>query len=99
MEAQTHQFLRGQVFQSAGVIFHEVGGTDDHIHLVVSVPPTLPISAWIGTLKGGSSHFINQEIVNRKLLEWQSGYGVVSFGTKDLPWVVAYVRDQRRHHA
>jgi len=23
----------------------------------------------------------------------------VSFGTKDLPWVVDYVRNQREHHA
>jgi hypothetical protein len=27
------------------------------------------------------------------------GYGVVSFGTKDLAWVKTYVREQRRHHA
>jgi hypothetical protein len=37
--------------------------------------------------------------VNRKLLDWQTGYGVVSFGTKDLPWVVSYVRNQKEHHA
>jgi hypothetical protein len=49
-------------------------------------------------LKGASSHDINQRL-GRKILEWQPGYGVVSFGTKDLDWVKAYVRDQRRHHA
>jgi hypothetical protein len=26
-------------------------------------------------------------------------YGVVSFGTKDLEWVVKYVRNQKEHHA
>ena len=30
---------------------------------------------------------------------WQAGYGIVSFGTRDLPWVVAYVRNQKKHHA
>ena len=29
------------------------------------------------------------------MLEWQAGYGVVSFGTKNLEWVKAYVRNQR----
>jgi hypothetical protein len=33
------------------------------------------------------------------VLEWQNGYGVVSFGTKDLEWVTAYARNQRQHHA
>lgn len=31
--------------------------------------------------------------------EWQTGYGVVSFGAKDLPWVAAYIQNQREHHA
>jgi putative transposase len=99
VERQMHRYLRGQVMQDAGASFHEIGGTDDHVHLVVTIPPTLLISEWIGKLKGSSSHFINHHIVNRKVLEWQSKYGVVSFGTKDVPWVMEYVRNQREHHA
>jgi len=99
VEIQLHRFLRGKAMESPGVYFHDVGGTDDHVHLVVSVPPTLPLAEWIGTLKGSSSHFINHRIANQKVLSWQEGYGVVSFGTKDLPWVLAYVRNQRTHHA
>ncbi|MBN1491664.1 MAG: transposase, partial [Phycisphaerae bacterium] len=57
------------------------------------------ISEWIGQLKGSSSYHINHEICNRRVLGWQDGYGVVSFGTRDLPWVVAYVRNQKKHHA
>jgi hypothetical protein len=34
-----------------------------------------------------------------KILQWQSGYGVVSFGTRRLDWVVEYIRNQREHHA
>jgi hypothetical protein len=46
-------------------------------------------------------HFVwqvNHELVNRKVLDWQTGYGVVSFGTKDLDWVVKYIRNQKKHH-
>jgi hypothetical protein len=49
-------------------------------------------------LKGSSSHEANQKFGN-KVLDWQGGYGVVSFGTKDPPWVVNYVCNQRQHHA
>ena len=41
---------------------------------------------------------MNHELVNRKVLDWQAGYGVVSFGTKDLEWVVRYIRNQKEHH-
>lgn len=99
VEAHLHRHLRGLAIETRGVFFHEVGGTDDHVHLVVSVSPALLVSEWIGQLKGSSSHFINHEITNRKTLEWQPGYGVVSFGTRDLPWVLDYVHNQRQHHA
>jgi len=98
IEAQTHRFLRGRVFDTRGAIFHEVGGTDDHIHLVVSTQPDVLISDFVGKLKGGCSHFINNEIANRKVLGWQDGYGVVTFGTEHLLWVIRYVRNQRKHH-
>ena len=55
------------------------------------------MSEWIGKLKGGSSYHINQT-ANHKLLEWQRGYGIVSFGTKDLQWVINYVLNQKEHH-
>jgi len=99
IEAQAHRTLRGMAVNEPGVFLHEIGGTDDHVHLAITIPPTLLISEWVGQLKGSSSHYINHQIANRKVLEWQSKYGVVSFGTRDLPWVVEYVRNQRAHHA
>ena len=99
IEARVHDHVKNAVLNTEGCSFREIGGTENNVHLVVSVPPTLLISDWIGRLKGASSHYINKEIANRKVLEWQTGYGVVSFGTKDLPWVTEYVRNQKQHHA
>jgi len=98
IETRLHRYIRSYALKSAGLIFHEIGGTETHFHLVVTIPPTLLISEWVGKLKGASSHYVNHELVNRKLLDWQTGYGVVSFGTKDLEWVVRYIRNQKEHH-
>jgi hypothetical protein len=47
---------------------------------------------------GRPQHEANQKF-GHKVLEWQTGYGVVSFGTRDLDWVKDYVKNQReRHH-
>jgi REP element-mobilizing transposase RayT len=70
------------------------------VHLALSIEPTVLISQLIGTLKGYSSHELNRRIgMKQKVLQWQTGYGVLSFGTGDLPWVVACVRNQEEHHA
>ena len=99
IEERLHRYILSYALQSKGVIVHRVGGTETHIHMAVSVPPTLLVSEWIGRIKGASSHHVNQELVNRKLLDWQVGYGVVSFGTRDLSWVVDYIANQKEHHA
>ena len=98
MEPRLYQYIRNYALQTKELIFHEIGGTETHIHLAVTIPPTLLISEWIGKLKGASSHYVNHQLLNRKLLDWQAGYGAVSFGSKDLDWVIRYIRKQKEHH-
>ena len=96
VEPIAHRCLKKRIVQTPEVFVHEIGGTETHVHLAVSIPPTLTISEFIGQLKGGSSHDVNQQVGRRdKTLQWQTGYGVVSFGTRDLDWVIAYPQSAR----
>ena len=97
MEPHLHGLVRAKAIEAGGVYVHQVGGTGNHVHLAARVPPTLLISEWIGRIKGAASHDINA-MDRWACLSWQSGYGVVTFGAKDLAWVVDYVRNQKEHH-
>ena len=100
IEALTHRHVEQRLINVDGVYVHQIGGIETHMHVVVTVPPTITISELVGQLKGATSHEVNRQMGHHdKTLQWQTGYGVVSFGAGDLPWVKAYVRDQRRHHA
>jgi putative transposase len=100
VEPIVHRHLRHKCVETPGVYVHEIGGTENHVHLCLTVAPTVLVSDLIGQLKGSSSHEANLRVGGRrKVLNWQAGYGVVSFGSKDLEWVRAYVRGQREHHA
>ena len=81
-----------------GGIAHAVGGVADHVHLVVSVPPKVSLSTFIGQVKGNSSHFVNHEIRPEYKFAWQSEYGVVTFGERHLGWVVRYTLNQAQYH-
>lgn len=81
-----------------GGIVHAIGGTEDHVHLVVSVPPRVPLSTFVGQVKGSSSHLINHELRPEGRFAWQSEYGVLSFGERSLAQVVRYVLLQPQHH-
>ena len=100
VEEFTHRWLKQRIVNSEGVYVYEIGGTENHVHLCVEIVPTVVISDFIGQLKGACSHDVNQHFGCRgKALEWQTGYGVVSFGTADRDWVCRYIREQRVHHA
>jgi putative transposase len=98
VEPPTHQYLVHRAMQTPEVIVHAVGGVEDHVHLAVSLPPSVEIAKWVGDLKGATSHHINHGSCGISLV-WQTGYGVVSFGKRDLPWVVAHIRRRRELHA
>ncbi|MEX0613355.1 MAG: IS200/IS605 family transposase [Pirellulales bacterium] len=100
IEQLAYRALRHKIVEWPGAFVHELGGTETHVHLAVTIAPTVPISEFVGQLKGASSHEVNQQAGRgAKVLEWQTGYGVVSFGTKDLAWVNEYVHNQKEHHA
>jgi putative transposase len=86
--------LREKAQELGDVVVHEIGGTQTHVHLAISIEPTVKISDLVGALKGYSAHEVNRRVgLKQKVLQWQTGYGVVSF------WVVGYVRNQKQHHA
>jgi putative transposase len=82
-----------------GAFVYAVGGIEDHVHLVASVPPRIALADFIGQVKGNSSHFVNHELSLSYYFSWQAEYGVVSFGGKQLDVVVKYVKNQRQHHS
>lgn len=80
-----------------GVYFKGIGGTPNHIHLAIQIEPFVLISDLVGKIKGASSHYINQKY-GMNSMEWQRGYGVVSFAEKNLDFVLKYIADQKIHH-
>lgn len=99
VEPLTHKYLTHRALQTPDAIVHAIGGIENHIHLAVSLPPTVELAKWIGDLKGACAHAINHGPSDLGTLAWQAGYGIVSFGKRDLPWVVDYIHHQREHHA
>ncbi|PYT00781.1 MAG: hypothetical protein DMF63_05605 [Acidobacteria bacterium] len=92
LEPDLYGFIKDRIIKDRQTYFHAIGGIADHIHLAVSFFPPFEIDTWIGKMKGASSYEFG------KGLQWQSGYGVVSFGTRDLPWIISYIHDQKERH-
>ena len=57
-----------------------IGGTADHVHVLVSLPPTLSVAKALQLLKGNSSKWMHETFPKLRSVEWQEGYGAFSIG-------------------
>jgi putative transposase len=97
--------LRPQLFAYMGGIARQhkmialaVGGVEDHVHLLLCVPPSMSVSEAVKAIKGGSSRWLNQTHPESEFHNWQEGYGAFTIGHTQVERTVAYIRNQERHH-
>jgi len=75
----------------------------DHIHLLLSIPPSISVSKVVQYIKGKSSRKLLQEFehLNKKYWGqhmWARGYFVVSVGNVNSEDVQKYIEEQEEHH-
>lgn len=76
----------------------EVGGVEDHVHVLLSFPATLAISKAVQLLKGNSSKWIHDTFPEHHDFGWQEGYGAFSIGVSEIADTVTYIRHEVEHH-
>jgi putative transposase len=97
-ESELYGYIIGKA-DAIGCIIHAIGGVEDHIHLVASIPPKMSVSDFVKTIKGSSAYHLNHIPSATSLaFSWQHGYGVLTLGSKQLEEAKAYVNNQKAHH-
>ena len=91
-----HAFLGGAV-RTAGAIPECVGGTDNHVHILMGIRATHRLADVMRDIKHASSQWVH-EIVGVKQFGWQDGYGAFTVGTSQIDGVRKYIEGQVEHH-
>ncbi len=76
-----------------------VGGTEDHVHLLVRMVPQVSISELAKQVKGSSSHLATHQLGAGGRFRWQGGFGATTVTPGDVPHVARYIAHQKEHHA
>ncbi len=72
------------------------GGTQDHIHLLVSINKNLKLPELVGKIKRDSSKWIKTKGI--VTFGWQDGHGAFSVGHTQIDSVKKYIANQKEHH-
>jgi len=91
MQTRLWAYLAG-VCKNQKIFVHEIGGMEDHLHMLIEIPLTLAYSEAIQEIKTSSSRWMGRRFA------WQRGYGVFGVSASNVNRVVRYIQRQEEHH-
>lgn len=91
------EFIGGVVRKRDGKLL-AMGGTANHVHVLLSLPPKTCLSELVRDAKALSSGWLRTTWGELNAFAWQSGYGAFTVSPTRIERVAAYLRDQQDHH-
>ena len=88
------QYLTG-IARGKNIPLVATGGTQNHLHVLLALPPAMPLAKVVQELKGNSSRWLNE---SSRGFAWQRGYGAFGVSESRRQAVIAYIVGQEEHH-
>ena len=89
-----HAYIIG-IAKEYAIEVRAIGGTEDHVHLLLTMPPRLSVAHAVRVIKANSSKWLNE---TGHLFAWQVGYGAFSVSASNVEAVCGYIGRQAEHH-
>jgi REP element-mobilizing transposase RayT len=90
-------YLRGIVTNLGGSPI-AAGGVDNHVHMLMGLPPTLCIADAMRLIKTNSSKWIRETFSTHDVFAWQTGYAAFTVSASVADRARKYIEDQESHH-
>lgn len=93
--SEVHAYIAATL-RNLGAIVGEIGGTEDHVHILCCLPRTFSMAKLIEEIKKSSSQKIKACGITN--FYWQGGYGSFSVSQSEVETVTRYIKKQKEHH-
>ena len=77
---------------------YTIGGMQDHVHILTSLPVTMSLADFVRNIKSNSSRWIKGLDMYHNRFSWQEGYGAFSVSESMKEAVTTYIDNQAKHH-
>ncbi len=98
LRPRLYEYIGGVVRGQKGTLL-EIGGIDNHVHLLVGWRTDAAIADLVREIKSQSSLWTHQTFPEKTDFGWQSGYAVFSVSQSKEEQVRHYIQYQEMHHA
>lgn len=93
---ELYRYMAGIAREEGGTL-HEIGGIEDHVHLLAKFKPSIAVSDMLRLIKTNSSKWLHEEKGHARF-GWQEGYAAFSVSESQVVAVRRYIRNQSAHH-
>lgn len=97
LRAELFPYIDGIVSKFDGVTL-EIGGVEDHVHMLLRLPADLAVSDALRLIKSNSSKWAGERRDLTRVFAWQTGYSAFTVSKSQVPSVRKYIRNQERHN-
>lgn len=94
---ELYRYMTG-IIQHYGHKVLQINGVPDHVHILFGMRPNQALSDLMQHVKQDSSKWIDQKGFVLGKFAWQEGFGAFSYSNRDVPNVIAYIKNQEEHH-
>ena len=94
-KAALYRYIGGTVRNLAGRLI-TIGGTDDHIHVYVSMPSRVSLAVMVNAIKANSTRWVRTN--HEAGFAWQRGYGAFSMNLRSEGYLRQYIDRQEMVH-
>ena len=83
------------------LVIRAIGMVSDHVHVAISIPPSIAVSFAVRDLKTAATHLINNAapLGDGGIFSWQREFAMFTFGARSLDDIAEYVMNQKHHHS
>ena len=90
-------YLAG-ILKNKNCFCYQIGGVEDHLHIVFNLHPAVALSKLVQDLKVASNKMIKEKGVFTNFESWADGYSAFTYSIDAKQNLINYVSNQEQHH-
>ena len=94
---QLYRYIWG-IIKNKNSVLYRVNGMENHIHILLSLHPTIALSDFMRELKATTSKLLKRTAGFEQFTAWGKGYAALTYSLKDKDMIINYIKNQREHH-
>lgn len=94
---ELYKFIWG-VIKKKNCLLYQINGVEDHIHILLSLHPSIALASLVKDIKLSSSAFIHETNIFPEFNGWQDGYGAFTYAYNAKDKLIDYIKNQEEHH-